>query len=81
LKERPSAIFRRHVRVTPYPEDDVAKIVADLGQSDSIVMGSDFPHGEGFARPADFAELVQDLPPEDQEKILRENALVLVAGG
>ncbi len=80
LKERPSAIFRRHVRVTPYPEDDVVKIVSDLGQSDSIVMGSDFPHGEGFARPAEFSELVKDLPGEDQQKILRENALVLVSG-
>ena len=27
LTERPSAIFQRHVRVTPYPEDDVVKIV------------------------------------------------------
>ncbi len=23
LTERPSAIFRRHVRVVPYPEDDI----------------------------------------------------------
>ena len=27
LRERPSEIFRRHVRVAPYPEDDVVKIV------------------------------------------------------
>jgi predicted TIM-barrel fold metal-dependent hydrolase len=81
LKERPSAIFRRHVRVTPYPEDDVAKIVHDLGQSDSIVMGSDYPHGEGFARPAEFAELVRELPDADQQKILHDNALVLVGAG
>jgi len=78
LSERPSAVFRRHVRVTPYPEDNVVKIVTDLGQTDSIVMGSDFPHGEGLARPIEFAELVADLPAAEQRKVLRDNALVLV---
>jgi predicted TIM-barrel fold metal-dependent hydrolase len=78
LPERPSAIFRRHVRVAPYPEDDVMKIVRDLGHSDSIVMGSDFPHGEGFADPTDFADLIAELPAEEQKAIMRDNALVLV---
>ncbi|MCU1487768.1 MAG: amidohydrolase [Actinomycetia bacterium] len=78
LPEKPSLVFQQHVRVTPYPEDDVVKIVTDLGQCDSIVMGSDFPHGEGFARPAEFGELVADLPADVQQKILHDNALVLV---
>jgi predicted TIM-barrel fold metal-dependent hydrolase len=78
LEERPSTIFQHHVRVCPYPEDDVVKIVADLGQCDSIVMGSDFPHGEGMANPAEFAHLVERLPEDDQDKILRRNALALV---
>jgi predicted TIM-barrel fold metal-dependent hydrolase len=78
LRERPSSIFRRHVRVAPYPEDDVVKIVQDLGQSDSIVMGSDFPHGEGFADPSDFVDLVAELPADEQRRILHDNALVLV---
>ena len=78
LPDRPSIVFQQHVRVTPYPEDDVVKIVRDLGQCDSIVMGSDFPHGEGLARPIEFADLLQDLSDDEQRKILRENALVLV---
>jgi predicted TIM-barrel fold metal-dependent hydrolase len=77
LTERPSAIFQRHVRVTPYPEDDVVKIVRELGQCDSIVMGSDYPHAEGFAEPARFADLLAELSAEEQRKILRDNALVL----
>jgi len=79
LTERPSEVFRQHVRVVPYPEDDVVKIVTDLGQSDSIVMGSDFPHAEGLANPADFARLLKPLAIEDQEKIMRGNAEALLA--
>ena len=41
-------------------------------------MGSDFPHGEGFARPAEFGELVSTLSPDEQRKILHDNTLVLV---
>lgn len=78
LPARPSAIFQEHIRVAPYPEDDVRKIVADLGQCDSIVMGSDFPHGEGFAEPRDFADLLVGMSDADQRKILHDNALSLV---
>jgi len=78
LRERPSEIFRRHVRIAPYPEDNVTKIVTDLGHADSLVMGSDYPHAEGLARPADFAHLLSDLDVEDQHKIMRENAVALL---
>jgi predicted TIM-barrel fold metal-dependent hydrolase len=78
LRDRPSEIFRRHVRVAPYPEDDVVKIVHDLGHADSIVMGSDFPHAEGLADPADFANLLASLPPDDQRKIMQGNAEALL---
>jgi predicted TIM-barrel fold metal-dependent hydrolase len=81
LTERPSAIFQRHVRVCPYPEDDVVKIVRDLGHCDSIVMGSDFPHGEGMAEPREFEALVADLSAQEQQMILHDNALALVGRG
>jgi predicted TIM-barrel fold metal-dependent hydrolase len=80
LTERPSAIFRRHVRVAPYPEDDIPWVVENLGQSDSIVMGSDFPHAEGLAEPAEFAKLLDPLPADVQRRILRDNAEELFAG-
>jgi predicted TIM-barrel fold metal-dependent hydrolase len=79
LTERPSEIFRRHVRVTPYPEDDIPWIVDNLHQSDSIVMGSDFPHAEGLAEPADFAKLLDALPEDVKRNILRNNAEALFA--
>jgi predicted TIM-barrel fold metal-dependent hydrolase len=77
LTERPSAIFLRHVRVAPYPEDDIPKIVRDLPDVDCLVMGSDFPHAEGLAEPAEFAGLVSTLTAGQQRKILRDNAVKL----
>ena len=79
LTERPSAIFRRHVRVAPYPEDDIPRIARDLPDVDCLVMGSDFPHAEGLAEPAGFAALLDGLPEAQQRQILRDNAARLLA--
>jgi len=75
LTERPSAIFKRHIRVTPYPEDDVVKIVDHLDGDDSVlVFGSDYPHAEGVVTPADFQRNLAALPPDMQQRIMRDNA-------
>ena len=50
LTERPSEIFRRHFVVAPFPEENVERVVAEVG-IEPIVFGSDFPHGEGLAYP------------------------------
>ena len=93
LTERPSRVFRRHVRVVPYPEDDIPRIVRDLPDVDCLVMGSDFPHdlpdvdclvmgsdfphAEGLATPAEFAGLLAGLTGPQQRQILRDNAAKL----
>ena len=77
LKERPTAIARRHLVVTPYPEDDVHSIVEAVGH-EMIAMGSDYPHAEGMAEPAEFRLLVDRLPEDEQRWILRENGFSLV---
>jgi predicted TIM-barrel fold metal-dependent hydrolase len=75
LKERPSEIFKRHVRVAPYPEDDIPKLVEELDGDDGIIVfGSDFPHAEGVESPADFERLLDPLPPDMRRRIMRENA-------
>ena len=75
LSERPSEIFKRHVRVAPYPEDDIPKLVDELGGDDRIlVFGSDFPHAEGVESPADFEQLLAPLPEDMQKRIMRGNA-------
>ncbi len=75
LKERPSAIFQRHVRVSPYPEDDVVEIVRQLkGDARCLVMGSDFPHAEGLAEPHTFVNLLDGLDDDTRHAIMRGNA-------
>ena len=41
-------------------------------------MGSDWPHAEGLAEPADFADRVTALGEEGRRKFLRDNALAMV---
>jgi len=75
---RPSEIFRRHVWLTPYPEDDVERLVGFLGP-DNVLFGSDFPHPEGMAEPAKFADLLGDAADEtDTRKIMRGNIAALL---
>ena len=74
LAERPSEIFRRHVLVTPFPEDDVGAVVDAIGV-DSLVLGSDWPHAEGLAEPADYIRVLEGLSDADQRKVMRDNGL------
>ena len=78
LEDRPSRIFRQFVRVAPYPEDDIPEIVHQLGDDPTcLVMGSDFPHAEGVAEPADFEKLLQPLAEASRQAIMRGNAEAL----
>ena len=78
LHERPSAIFKRHVRVAPYPEDNIPRLVSELDGDDSVlVFGSDFPHAEGVVSPADFEHLLDPLPDDMRRRIMRENAAAI----
>ena len=76
-KGRCSEIFRRHVTLTPYPEDDVARLVDFLGP-DSVLFGSDYPHPEGMAVPSKFVDLIGDANEEDTRKVMRGNTAALL---
>lgn len=80
LTERPSEIFKRHVRVVPYPEDDTVGLVERVGTVEPFVMGSDWPHAEGLREPAEFYERVEGLGEENRRIFLRENGMNLVLG-
>jgi predicted TIM-barrel fold metal-dependent hydrolase len=73
LPARPSEIFRQHFIVAPYPEENVQRVVAEVG-IEPIVFGSDFPHGEGLAFPAQYADAqLATFTPTDQKRIMRDN--------
>jgi len=78
LEERPSAIFKRHVKVTPFGEDDTQKVVEEIGSSECIVLGSDWPHPEGLKAPVDFLGALEGLPEPARRGIMRENGRALV---
>ena len=73
LDQRPSEIFREHFIVAPYPEENVQRVVAEVG-IDPIVFGSDFPHGEGLAYPEQYAAAqLGGMGDADVKRIMRDN--------
>jgi predicted TIM-barrel fold metal-dependent hydrolase len=76
FREDPVEIFRRHVWINPFWEDDAYEIV-DLMGADRVIFGSDWPHIEGMPRPLDYAAELKELDAASQRRILRENALEL----
>ena len=80
LDRRPSEIFRRHFLVAPYPEENVQRVVAEVGV-DPIVFGSDFPHGEGLAEPAAYVDAqLARFSEEEQRRIMRTNLEEFLTG-
>jgi predicted TIM-barrel fold metal-dependent hydrolase len=77
LTEKPSAIFRRHVFVSPYHEENIVDLAGMLGTS-QVLFGSDYPHSEGLADPVTFAESLIDLPDDDVKRIMRDNTAGLL---
>jgi predicted TIM-barrel fold metal-dependent hydrolase len=50
LNMRPSDYVRRHVRVTPYPTENVGALIARCG-AELFMFSSDYPHVEGGRNP------------------------------
>jgi predicted TIM-barrel fold metal-dependent hydrolase len=70
--DRPSDLCRQHLYVSPFHEEDHRPVVDVLG-ADRVVFGSDFPHPEGVARPADYLDGLADLAPDTVARIMRHN--------
>jgi predicted TIM-barrel fold metal-dependent hydrolase len=77
IRERPSAILKRHVFVSPHHEEDVPALIGEIGAS-QVLFGSDYPHSEGLAEPRDFAEGLAGVPEDRVRMVMRDNALGLV---
>lgn len=77
MTERPSEVFKRHVWISPFPEEDVVRLASQIG-ADRVLMGSDWPHPEGNINPIDYLDCIDELPADQIKRIMRDNALELV---
>lgn len=75
---RPSEIIKQRVFVSPYHEEDIVALTRSIGVS-QVVFGSDWPHPEGLAEPAAFADSIAALPAADVRRIMRDNLHGLLA--
>lgn len=76
IEDRPSEIFKRHVSVAPFDDDDLRRLIDAIG-ADRILFGSDYPHPEGVANPWDFLT-DRDLTDAELRRIARENTATLL---
>jgi predicted TIM-barrel fold metal-dependent hydrolase len=79
VTERPSDIFKRHVFVSPYHEEDIVALTETIGVG-QVLFGSDYPHPEGLARPMEFAERLTQLDAHSVRRIMRDNLCGLLGG-
>jgi predicted TIM-barrel fold metal-dependent hydrolase len=77
LRDLPSDLFKRHVSVAPFHEDDVVALVDRIG-ADRVLFGSDYPHPEGVAEPVEFLDRIEGLPAADYRRIARSNTARLL---
>ncbi|MBW8814964.1 MAG: amidohydrolase family protein [Caulobacterales bacterium] len=81
LSDTPSAILRRQLRVTPYPHEDVAWIMANSGE-EMVLFSSDFPHVEGGRNPLKrFNDSLADASERAKRAFYRDNFIDLMGAG
>jgi predicted TIM-barrel fold metal-dependent hydrolase len=78
FKESPRDVFGEHVWITPFWEDNIDELGAEI-RGDRLLLGSDWPHAEGVRQPVDFVtEGLSNLAEGDVRRIARDNALELL---
>ncbi|MAG30349.1 MAG: amidohydrolase [Deltaproteobacteria bacterium] len=71
-KEDPGELFKQHVWINPFWEDDVYEVERFMG-ADRVVFGSDWPHIEGMPTPLDYVKEISEFDDEKKRKIMRDN--------
>ncbi len=71
-QEDPSLLFREHVWINPFWEDDVNETARYMG-ADRVIFGSDWPHIEGLPQPLDYLPELQKFDHDARRRILYDN--------
>jgi predicted TIM-barrel fold metal-dependent hydrolase len=74
LDDIPSEIFRHHVLVNPFCEEELVALLELIGPQ-SVVYGSDFPHPEGSAAPEEYVAALPGVTEAQVRAIMRENTM------
>jgi predicted TIM-barrel fold metal-dependent hydrolase len=72
----PVEVFRRHVWINPFWEDDLASVVDQVG-ADRVLFGSDWPHIEGLPQPLDYLPETKVLDDAQRRAVLHDNVRAL----
>jgi hypothetical protein len=75
--EDPEALFRAHVWMNPFWEDDLAETLACMGP-EHVIYGSDWPHMEGLPDPRDIEGELDAFDAHARERFLHANTRQLV---
>ena len=76
----PSEYLRRAMKFTPFPSEDVGRIIRD-GGADLFMFSSDYPHPEGTTDPLGrFEASMQGLDEETRDKFYRRNFEAMLGG-
>ncbi|MDA0788912.1 MAG: amidohydrolase family protein [Proteobacteria bacterium] len=77
MKRRPSEQIRQQMRFTPYPFEDVAKLVGE-SYPELYLFSSDYPHAEGGRDPIGrFSRSTASLSATDRDLFFHRNFLDL----
>lgn len=79
FKQDPVESFKKHVFVSPFYEDPVARLIELIGV-ERILFGSDWPHPEGLKTPLDFFKDINHLSDEQIKRIMHTNMKGLIEG-
>jgi predicted TIM-barrel fold metal-dependent hydrolase len=74
----PVEIFRRHVWINPFWEDDLVSVVEWMG-ADRVLFGSDWPHIEALPQPLDYLTEAKRLDDGARRKVLCDNVRELTS--
>lgn len=73
MQLKPSEQIRRAVKFTPFPKEDLRRMIEDAGP-ELFVFSSDYPHPEGTSDPMGYFEsTIADLDEDTKDRFYRRN--------